>query len=153
MQDELVKFETAKLAKQSRIKLLVNRYYDFIGDLCSSNSHVDFNSSTSELYSAPTQTLLQKYLRETYNIHVLICPVLGDKNGYDSYPIIGWKFDILKASAEQHNSFYMGYPILNWFTGIVDVDDEMPEWLCRYDTYEEALEDGLINALKHYLKN
>lgn len=99
--------------------------------------------------SAPTQSLLQKYLREAHNINVLPCPVLGKKNGYDSYPFIGWRYDILLLNKGTKNSYFMGYPILEWFAAESLEEDETLKDLNidRFDTFEEALEEGLYEAL------
>jgi len=89
MEEQLVSFETAKLAKDKGFNIPCNKMFSFgrkifenmktisfhNGDKneCANTSH-DWNNTKSqtetEYYSAPTQSLLQKWLREKHNIHV-----------------------------------------------------------------------------------
>ncbi len=91
MIEELISFETAKLAKEK-----------------------GFN----EQCSAPTQSLLQKWLREVHNIHVNV-----------SY---GLTFTF-KINGDLKGNDYVDY-------------SNIEEYWSR--TYEEALEKGLIEGLK-----
>lgn len=137
MKDTLIAFDTAKLAKEKGFNYETFLYYINNGELCSEFDRLtgvisgdyltyDFNSLKEDYYSfrgvleehisAPTQTQLQKWLRETHNIHVVMKPVLGSKNGYDSYPMLGWDYDIMVNNRDETNSYYMGYPIGEWFT-------------------------------------
>jgi hypothetical protein len=124
MEDVLVSFATAKLAKEKGFNLLVLKYYDgsyMIAtqaknpfDIKNYNLH---NGST--FYSAPTQSLLAKWLRDVHNLSVEVC-VGENKWEYSIYTIKGFEHMIL--------------------SGII----------CT--VYEEALEAGLSNALQ-LLKN
>lgn len=69
MEDQLIKFKTAKLTDKKNIKMNNNViYYDKNGDITLSAS----NEPSVNLIEAPTQTALNKYLREKYNIHCFI---------------------------------------------------------------------------------
>lgn len=97
---------------------------------------------------------LQKWLRETHLVYVVPKPVIGGKNGYDSFPVLGWDFDILANSPGSRNSYYMGYPIGEWFTAILEVDDlveelDIPENL----DYEQSMAYNLYHVISHRLKN
>jgi len=79
--DMLISFATAKLAKEKGFNLIVKNYYypeaygetnpivddqDIIEDL---NSH-----SSNAYYIAPTQSLLQRWLREVHGFNIVIVP-------------------------------------------------------------------------------
>lgn len=70
----------------------------------------------------PTQSLAQKWLRETKNLHISII-----RNA------CGYGYDICKADNGTHIT-----------DGIFDDPNDGGQW----DTYEEALEAGLQEALK-----
>lgn len=116
MQEQLITFETAQLAQEKGFSENVDFCYDSeekniedpyvynVGDL----------SGDDELY-APTQSLLQKWLREVHNIHIAILPKILPSNQVKYYSFKGK----LKKNFEN-----------------------------LYNTYEEALEIGLQEALK-----
>lgn len=100
MTDELVTFKTAKLAKDNGFdKETINMYvvktsgefpWQQIGAFINLYEHTDetncpnHNVPTEFLISAPTQSLLQKWLREKHSIHVFIT------KGY------GWEYNVQK---------------------------------------------------------
>lgn len=116
MEDTLINFETAKLAKEKKFNTIINYYYDSFGDICSSNIKVNWNDSKELLTSAPTQSLLQKWLREVHNLHITIYSQSQES----------WMFRVTKQ----------GQSLVDGLYG----ED--------YENYEEALEDGLQEALK-----
>lgn len=129
MQEELISFNTAKLAKEKgydEVALLI--YYDppknhsVLGPvICGPGYSRHYNyyknkpKDGSERIHANTQSLLQKWLREKYNINVLI------------------EFD----------SISYGYRLIY-------VDERYTDKVVfeMWDSYEEALEMGLQEALK-----
>jgi hypothetical protein len=121
MQEQLITFETAKLAKEKGFTELCDaRWYK---EPCakwkdSKKGAVQCNNSDKSSISRPTQSLLQKWLREVYGIHVWLIPAEVDKT-YRAYVGHGIKLDLLECSYTQ--SFF---------------------------TYEDALEEGLQEALK-----
>ena len=127
MEDTRVTFETAKLAKEKGFFQETNRleipYYNYKGEFKGDVSDWRIrkyirgeNTSDIEFVSAPTQSLLVKWLREEHNIIVLV-----DYEGIDGYY---YKF----YSYKEGNKNY-------------DASDK------NYNTYEEALEIGLYQAL------
>ena len=90
MEDTRITFETAKLAKEKGFPQEPNRrkvpYYNYKGEF--NGDVTDFlrkylreeDTSDVESVSAPTQSLLAKWLREEHNIIVLV-----DYEGIDGY--------------------------------------------------------------------
>ena len=142
MKDTRIIFETAKLAKEKGFNERVHYFYKVKSENdielygCSKKQIVGFKGHVpiyhkvrdyhtnkeklnAKLYrcSAPTQSLLAKWLKEEYNIIVLV-----DYEGIDGYY---YKF----YSYKEENKNY-------------DASDK------NYNTYEEALEAGLQEALK-----
>jgi len=107
MQEQLISYQVAKLAKEKGFNISGENIYENKELLC----EVEFknwNNGTLCLL-APTQSLLQKWLREIHNIFITV-----NINLY--------------CAIFHNNDFYM-------------VTDE-------YNSYEEALEFGLFEALK-----
>jgi hypothetical protein len=80
MEEALITFETAKLAKEKGFDEKVYREYDKSGYLrCTSKSADVVLGPYDELlksteFPAPTQSLLSKWLREVHNIHITLFP-------------------------------------------------------------------------------
>jgi hypothetical protein len=83
MKEQLVKFETAKLAKKKgfydlnvngNIRISQDYIYDNKGAIYSISELLssDFNKTENNLFNAPTQSLLQKFIRETRGVHIEI---------------------------------------------------------------------------------
>ena len=83
---------------------------------------IDFRTEAGiqayEIFKRPNT--LRQYFREL--LKLLHYKEL--KNGYDSFPIIGWEYDILRTNKDTENSFYMGYPIGYWMTATTDVFED-----------------------------
>jgi len=127
MKEQLISFETAKLAKEKEffdktsngeIRISQQNVYSPEGNLFSLEKAI-FSSAfrLKDCYNAPTQSLLQKWIREVHNINILISP---SKTNYF----------IIMVYLDKHNNF-QEYDLQNY-----------------YKTYEEALETGLLEALK-----
>jgi hypothetical protein len=126
MKDELITFETAKLAKEKGFNIPTLHYYrgdgDFVNpwmDVIVKSYHIlNHNKSIeSYFYSAPTQSLLQRWLRDVHKIYLV--PTVDIESRKYSWEI--YNFNTSKQ--------------------------ESGEWE-KYNTYEEALEAGLQHALK-----
>jgi len=107
------------------------------------NKEIEENSgysSTLSICTAPTQTELQKWLRETHNIFVNVFLDRGDKYKEPFYP-----YD----SFSQKEVFFA--PHINYKgegKWIEDLDrDDSSSWKAFYDVWEEAMEVGLLQAL------
>jgi hypothetical protein len=139
MKEELISFETAKLAKEKGFQELCYYYYKN-GKLIEpslengSSTDIEFEVELTELLenrnykyyntiSVPTQSLLQKWLREEHNIHIDLTTDL-----YDDLETMCFRgFAILKMKKFK-NPLYESYDV--------------------FKTYEQALEKGLQEALK-----
>lgn len=124
MTEEFVTLETAKLLKEKGFKEDVFTFYEVDcveGDMILSETYDEsenFNEK-NDCLSAPSQSLAQKWLRETKNLHIEMSYMYGDY----------WIYDIL--TIPNHD--------------LVGLSDRP---IIHYDTYEEALEAGLQEALK-----
>ena len=123
MEDIIIAFETAKLAKEKGFPQEPNKlkipYYNYKGEF--KGDVKDWlrkylrkeDTSDVESVSAPTQSLLAKWLREEHNIHLI---------AYKNINIDGYDWCYITTD------------------GITNINS--------YKTYEEALEAGLQDALK-----
>lgn len=123
MTEEFVTLGTAKLLKEKGFKEDVFTFYesecaegDF--ELFESYEGENFNARADN-FSAPTQSLATKWLRETKNMHIEISYMYVDY----------WIYDIL--TIPRHD--------------LVGLSDRP---LAHYKSYEEALEAGIQEALK-----
>lgn len=127
MEDQWVSFETAKLAKEKGFNLYCNYSY-WKGELqygvpgypLDDGSYSNYQHYLEvPSYLAPTQSSLQKWLREEHNLHIEV--LLSGDNPYRQYYYsvmrVGQYFSL------SHDGIYR-------------------------DTYEEALEIGLQKALE-----
>jgi hypothetical protein len=137
MKDELIRFETAKLAKEkgftnifSEFESVCMYHVDFLGNI-DMYDELQGNEKIAD-FLAPTQSLLQRWLREEHNIHLTAIPthdnVLFLSKTVHYYYIIGFVND--KHGWGVNQSYYG------------NLDNGL------FTTYEEALEQGLIEALK-----
>ena len=82
MENKLISFETAKLAKEKGFNIKSDHLY--IGD-----RDIDFIQNfgtTQEVYwYAPSQSLLQKWLREVHDIHIETLRQIGINSNEVSY--------------------------------------------------------------------
>lgn len=123
MKEELITFETAKLAKEKGFNIPSNFYYGALGKLHKSRQKLGQKSLKGSLDSCltTTQSLIQKWLREKHNIHVI--------------PI--WCIDVYSCEL-----YDMRESIKGCQKNVFGV-----QWKDNC-TYEEALEKGLYQALK-----
>ena len=80
MEETIITYETAKLAQEKGFNVPLSRVFD----LGSTKSHYrgwstrcdnsEFDLNGHKQISAPTQSLLQKWLREVHNIHISVKP-------------------------------------------------------------------------------
>ena len=127
--EEICTYEVCKLAKEKGFRETVGWYYNTNGlNLLKRGCNGGNPNLINGLYSAPTQSLLQRWLREEKG--VTICVDIFDD---------GWFFDI--------STFY------KQDTGIyeVDIPYKSSNVSSVYDTYELALEDALKYALENLI--
>ena len=108
MKDELITLETFKLAKEKGFDLKICDCGGFPDCICDQDK------------IAPTQSLLQRWLREEYFIHA---------SSHCNHS--GWFWDIEKTNGTSLVVF--------------ELQDNMSG---HFNTYEQALEAGLLEALK-----
>jgi hypothetical protein len=121
MQEQLVSFEVSKLAKSKGYSVPYwgkDKYYTSRGELVNVRKLREFGMLESSY--APTQSILQRWLREVHKIH-LVC----------------WWYD-------RSDKFYTELGRKNNATIRVQTGDITK----LFDTYELALEAGLLAALK-----
>ena len=123
MEEQLISFETAKLAKEKEFNISGINIYENKELLC----NVEFknwNNGTLCIL-ASTQSLLQKWLREKHNFNIHVYAKRVNHN-------IKWKYNIQPLQIIGNQSCLA----LDW-------DSEK-----LYLSYEKALEIGLQKALK-----
>jgi len=128
MKEELISFETAKLAKEVGFDGLSYFYYmdnnpNKLEEAFNKRNPWDFNIKNeyrvpSKSITAPAQSLLQRWLREKHKLWVLI---YFDENTMNTY------------------CYFMIYNTDGYIK---------EESMNTFNTYEEALEAGLLQALK-----
>jgi hypothetical protein len=136
MKEQRINLETAILAKQKGIEIILDFFHTKEYGLCEVfgdgeylllldkqesiyDCNGEFFEDIIERFSAPTQNALSKYLRDNFNIHVI--PVLNNlKNG-----IYNVEINLFVDDIESKIIFY------------------------NYDSFEKSLEAGIYEALKH----
>ena len=134
MEDTLISFETAKLAKEKGVKLDINGLYWEDGSYDSGENALVYEEF-QDVMSAPTQSLLQKWLREVHNCFIDILPHRdGDSKNkqWKSKKDVFWSVEV----------DYYGKDFKIELTDDADFTQHFN------NTYEEALEIGLQEALK-----
>lgn len=125
MEDELIKYNTAKLAKEKGLDINCEENYNEDEEL----TH-NFSKKPA-VYLAPTQSLLQKWLREKHEIHLIVQSTFSSTDTYITY-VNG---EIIKDKS------------LKELKKVGDLSGIMLDHKL-FGTYEEALEEGLLEALK-----
>lgn len=124
MKEDLISVRTAFKAKEKGFSESVCNYFKIgaiskgvIEEACIL-SDINFMFKGSALFARPTQALLQKWLREVHNINIDIETLVKDNN-------IVYSFDLVYVIETLHVKSYKH----------------------RYETHEQALEEGLYQAL------
>jgi len=118
MEEQIISFTVAKLAKEKGFNEVSDGCFDKNGKKYSGMNHK--NEIGKGVFSAPTQSLLQKWLREKYAIQVT--PKYNTYNVYEG-KYLGYQCEVY--------DFKNGSKIYK-----------------TYESYEKALEKGLQEALK-----
>ena len=140
MEEQVINFKTAKLAKEKGFSSFSKEAlaeFECVVDECYINKRLLFNQDGFDVkhelvIEAPTQSLLQKWLRDEHNIHIDMIGILNDIGNDGKY----------------HPASYSC--CINYF---LKSDGEWAgqELCCFTDksyTYEQALETALQYALK-----
>lgn len=83
MEEQLISFKTAKLAKEKGIIIYSKNHYLEDGEIIENENFPD-DCFIDNIY-APTQSLLQRWIREKYNNHIAIMPHLIPSNEVKYY--------------------------------------------------------------------
>lgn len=135
MKESLIKFETAVLAKEVGFNWDVLYATDYNGDFIPfalEGGYWNWNELITH-YSIPTQSLLQKWLREVHHIDVYIMP-----NFYHASPKLGYIYSI---DCFDKNNVHDGKI---WDADQIEILGDSK----GFNTYEECLEKGLQECLK-----
>jgi hypothetical protein len=133
MEEQLILFQTAKLAKE---KGFTNMFYEFgLVNMYKSEDDGLTSTLTEELqgnerrydYLSPTQSLLQKFIRETRGVHIEI-----HRNASGYY----WSMCKANSGTDLGWSEYSGFNL----SGV-------------WDSFEDALEDAMQVQLLYDLPN
>ena len=116
MEEQLISLKTAKLAKKKGLT------YEDIGQSFRSNGDFTYGRNDEHFFPAPTQSILQKWLREIHKIYIMVEPLFKQNEDLNFY---GWR------------GCKNVYPSTIGGIG---------------NTYEEALEKGLQDGLKLIIK-
>lgn len=121
MKEQLITFETAKLAKEKGFAICTTNCYDYRD--YNNKIHpelwkTEYRNFGVEMIFAPTQSLLQKWLRDVYYCHVWVEPFYND----------GWHYLCHVSMSDGY--YYKFYP-----------EDDLDAWV-------DLLEKGLQKALK-----
>lgn len=130
MEEQLISFETAKLAKEKGFKSATSRQYNSKGEDYPPLSIGIQDEEYLKRFPAPTQSLLQKWLREKHSIQIEVLPTWGANQSY----LCRINRNILR-DAELTKEFEC-----------LETEAMLDHFI--FDTYEEALEKGLQEALK-----
>ena len=132
MKDKLISFETAKLAKEKGFNFTTNEVYNIkrniklglampCDSIASWQERVNLKLVYKPPVSVPTQSLLQKWLREKHNLHVWVTyHYPKNQTGYTRLFNVKYVYVLMFKSNNKR----------------------------RYNSYEDALETGLQEALK-----
>ena len=126
LEDQLISFETAKLAKQKGFNVHCRWHFDDENGDLYENEDFPCNSWNGSLF-APTQSLLQKWLRDLHGVDIHIT---RNKPSYREYRVEIYKID------NTPNYIYF------------QINTKKSNGCKWFDDYEEALEQGLQEALK-----
>ena len=129
MKEQLISFTVAKLAKEKGFDAVTNSVYRKSGELKTHNKWDTYNAELDGIcnkfgYSAATQSLLQKWLREGHEIFALVSPYPSAKKFRSDV------FKLLKIESEDEALLTI-----------------MSSQFNKHNSYEEALEKGLVEAL------
>lgn len=105
MKDKLISFSTAKLAKEKGFNVKCDNHYGYCpnhGD--GADWYFNVGEPGVKFISVPTQSLLQKWLREVHSIHINIGTIAFNR-GINKMPNYGYCI----SSTKNHNKKITNY--------------------------------------------
>ena len=118
---QLISYETAKLAKEKEFPQ--NFWMEMYNLTQSLGIGTGVAIEDSRFISAPTQSLLQKWLRDVHKLHIVMIPT----------PIGNWTYKVIDVQIDPSNVI-----VRPPYSGVCGDD---------FSSYEDALEAGLVALL------
>ena len=149
MKESIISYKLAKLADDKGFDLSETSRIPFYYN--ENGKELFYTEKDYTCIVAPTQSLLQKWLREKYNIEVYVLPIFKNKCAYDSFKRDGFGFEIIQAEPCQYLDWSMFEMCRENIEDVLKDDDYHEDVLNKFktfNTYEEALEHALTEALK-----
>ena len=133
IEEQFVSFDTAKMLKEAGFDVPCECYYSWfngkpIKGYCDGKVNHNRDKSEDADISRPTLALAARWLREVHGIHVAPNIFMDSANDVDGNTVDEWNF--------------WSYDLFDNSGRIIEESDN------RYDNYEEALEAGLLEAIK-----
>ncbi len=116
MEDQLITFETAKLAKEKGFKISTYQAYNLTGeignlyDIVGESPFEDFEDDNIDYnklrYNCPSQSLLQRWLYEDHSIFVTVIPIFNVNESMDiSVRLLSWKFPPIEVDCVTYDLY------------------------------------------------
>lgn len=138
MELKLVEFETAKLAKEVGFNhMKANCYGDNMAYNLPEGNLINALKAGNNYILAPTQALLQTWLRLTWLIELYVKQEASGSDDYEWSYVIKYENKSAKRTCNRITTIESFY----WYSGGYGNT-------AKSDTYETALESGLIRALE-----
>lgn len=135
MKDQLITLDVAQLAKEKHFKEPCTAYFSTQGEKKYFREDGMYYYSKGEhgrLILRPTQSLLQRWLREEHGIHIVVIPTVTSD----------WTFKTVRVLSK------IDHDVIKGIKSISELPPYKNVYGYDYTTYEEALEQGLIEAIK-----
>ena len=126
IEEQIISLETAKLANNKGFNAECDYFYNRGSNYKLQNDSI-IRTGDDLIYEAPTQSLLQRWLRELHGVDIHIT---RNKPSYREYRVEIYKVDDTRT--------YIHFQI----------NEEKSNGCKWFDDYEEALETALLEALK-----
>lgn len=129
IEESYVSFDTARMLKEAGFRELTKTHYSNSGQIWETAMPADYNDDFNcNTCNRPTQALAARWLREVHGIHVSSNIFMDYANDADGNTVDEWNF--------------WSYDLFDNSGRIIEESDD------RYDSYEEALEEGLKRSLE-----
>lgn len=125
IEESYVSFDTAKMLKEAKFRELTKTHYSNSGQVWETAMPADYNDDFNcNTCNRPTQALAARWLREVHHLNVYAC------------------FDYVCFDDGERKWFFMRKnTMINDYTSVYCS-------IISYDSYEQALEAGLQEAIK-----
>lgn len=136
MKEQLINFETAKLAKEKGFDLITNQAFDlriyrpsnlFEENIEKISNAKEYSNSEYERFQRPSQSLIQRWLREKHRVDIQIT---RNKPMYHEYRV-----EIYKINDDTNYQY-------------LQINENNSDYCKWFNIYEDALENALQEALK-----